>query len=534
MKILICTFGSIAHYACRLFYSILSDRADVKLFFFNNHWDKNTEDFVTKYIQEERPDLIAVSLLTSEFSLCDELVKTVRRFRTSDETKIILGGPYTFLAAGHCCGIADFVCSGEGEHTLIEMCAEFNRTKQWSGVTVDNIPNILHLKDGEMRESKIQDFYYSRQFIDSFPYPAYGDAGIYIYSEGKWQGDIYADLDYYFAFASRGCPNRCSYCINSVHKTRKVTLRPVRAVIDELVAVKNKNPKLKYIFFCDEIFCWQSKWAAEFAVMYKEKIALPFHCDSFPGRHTEEVIKILANAGLVNAHIGIQSGSRRILEDVFMRPQKIEDILNDNKVYHKYGVLPTYDFIVDNPFETADELLETVEVVRKLQRPTFFRVFSLFFFPHHPLTQRAEREGLCDSQFQEKNYYDKITTTHKGDQYSSRSWYRKPFKCISGGDKKAALNWILVCYGDPAIPKVAMDFVFERFKKGQWYYAFMAAYYYKSLDLLFAIADRLSAVVRVYKHHGFMYTVELIFEKIRGYASGLMFRSTHPEADASK
>jgi len=91
MKVLICTFGNAFHYACRLFYSLLYNSSEVKLFFFNSCWDKNTEDFVNEYIRSEKPDLIAVSLLTHEMGLCKKFVTAVRRLCTSDETKIIFG-----------------------------------------------------------------------------------------------------------------------------------------------------------------------------------------------------------------------------------------------------------------------------------------------------------------------------------------------------------------------------------------------------------------------------------------------------------
>lgn len=514
MKVLICTFGCTCHCACRLFYALLKDTCDVKLFFFNGKWDKNTESFIRKYVREEAPDLVAVSLLTFELELCKKLSAAVRSLCSPDKTKIIFGGPYTFLMPETCFETADFVCTGEGEYTLLGLRDRFEETRRWEGAELESVPNLSYRQGGAVRKSGVQDFYYSRPFMDTMPFPAYGEAGIHVYDGINWKGDTEVQKEFYYAFASRGCPNRCAYCINSLYATRKVTLRSPEKVVEEIGLVKKKFPNLKGIRFIDEIFCTQTKWAADFTRLYKEKVALPFECSSFPGRHSEEVIGKLAEAGLAKVNIGVQSCSKRILEEVFVRPQKIEDIIIDNKRYIKHGVIPTYDFIIDNPFETADELLETVEVARRLERPNFFRIFSLFFFPYHPLTLRAQREGLCREAGAQARFYDKVTTTHTGDQCCRREWYTKPFRVISKGDKKAALNWILVFYGDARVPKFVADFTLAGYKRRRYAAIVVMAYYYRFIDLFYWMTEKWNLTTEAYRRHGIVKTAKHILKKI--------------------
>ncbi|GAG28948.1 unnamed protein product, partial [marine sediment metagenome] len=144
MKVLICTFGSTSHYACRLFYSLLHNIAEVELFFFNGNWNEDTKGFVNEYIRSGKPDLIAVSLLTLELSLCKKFVAAVRRLCDSEKTKIIFGGPHTFLAPEDCLDVANFICTGEGEYTLLGLCEQFNRVGRWSRVAFERIPNLTY------------------------------------------------------------------------------------------------------------------------------------------------------------------------------------------------------------------------------------------------------------------------------------------------------------------------------------------------------------------------------------------------------
>ena len=513
MKILICTFGTEFHYACRLFYSLLRDIAEVELFFFNGKWNKDTANFIQENIKLKKPDLVVLSLLTFEFDSCKKFIQEIRRLCAGGDTRIIMGGPHALLAPEACLDWADFVCSGEGEYTLVQLCEQFKKLGRWDRIVLDHISNLIYRRNNRMQYSELQDFYYSRKFIDLLPFPAYGEPGIYFFDGISWRGDICIESNFYYAFSSRGCPYKCSYCINAVYKTRQVTLRSPAKVIAELIQIKQKFTRLKTIYFVDEVFCWQREWVKEFVQLYREYIGLPFECDSFPGRHSEEVIQILAEAGLRKVNIGLQSCSPRVLNEVFMRPQKAKNVLDDNNIYIKHKVLPTYDFIVDNPFETAEELLETVETVQKLERPNFFRIYSLFFFPYHLLTQRAEREGLYDQREQARSFYSKITTTHTGDQCSEKLWYSQPARSIFSSDRKAALNWLLTLYGDAGVPKRIIDFAFCQYKQGKKYWVLILVCHYRFLDILFRYKDKLRFARQIYRTYGPSKIMQLIAKR---------------------
>lgn len=511
MNVLNLTVGSTLNYALRIFHALLSNTVNVNSLYFSNYKgpDKNIIDKIVNF----NPDLIAISLLTYEFKAVKELITFFRRYLPSEKTKIILGGPHTFLDPMECLTVGDFICNGEGEITLLNLCESFLNSKKWEAVDLDCITNLGYLFNGKLKWSRFQDFYYTRNnIIDDIPFPAYGEAGIHSYIDGSWKGDIFIDFDYYQTFSSRGCPNRCTYCINSCYSNRKVVFRNPKKVIDELIIIKNKFNNIRHIAFLDEIFCWRLDWTQEFVELYSKYVGLPFECDSFPGRHSETTISLLAKAGLKKVNVGVQSCSKRILKEIYNRPQKSEDIICDNKYYISKDILPTYDFIVDNPFETYDDMLETIEVVRKISRPVFFRIYSLFFFPYFPITLRAKRQGVCDPIEYNKYYYDKITTNHRGDQYCNKSWFKQPRKVKTQRDQKAGLNWILTCYGDPYIPKFAVDQAFKYLKDGNYNVVLVLAYYYRIIDNIFKFLRRLSASKRYIINYGL---VEFMIKLIR-------------------
>jgi len=446
--------------------------------------------------------------------------------RTVGKTKIIVGGPHAYLKPKQCVEMADFVCTGEGEFTLLEICNQFRERGGWQNLDHSKIPNLMYIKDSEICKSTIQDLWFSRNQIDELPFPAYGDEEIYVYNGFDWKNDVAVHMDSYSTLASRGCPYKCSYCINGIFKNRRVTLRSPERVVQELQLVRRIFKKLKKIQFVDEVFAWDRNWVLNFAGQYKAFIDLPFECDSFPGKHSAEIIKMLSTAGLVKVNVGVQSCSERVLKEVFNRPQKVKKILEDNANYVSMGVLPTYDFIVDNPFEDARDLRDTVDVVRKFKRPHFFRLYSLYFFPYHPLTKRAELEMGFDVQKESNGYYHKITTNHQGDQYCKKPWYKFPYTTIYwNGDKKAPLNWFLTCYGDPAIPKRIVDYAYKKYLTNRIIWIVILSYYYKLLDQIYKVI----VFHQFIKQYGIIQTLIKIVNRLKGKGGGEVDRCFWPE-----
>jgi hypothetical protein len=70
---------------------------------------------------------------------------------------------------------------------------------------------------------------------------------------------------------------------------------------------------------------------------------------------------------------------------------------------------PTYQFIIDNPYETLDETLDTLQLAASLPRPWHNPVYSLMLFPGTPLYERAMQDGLITDKYSQiygRNWLD--------------------------------------------------------------------------------------------------------------------------------
>ena len=71
------------------------------------------------------------------------------------------------------------------------------------------------------------------------------------------------------------------------------------------------------------------------------------------------------------------------------------------------GIAIWYDVIIDNPFETLEEQLETVETLIQMPKPSYPQLFSLVFYEGTAIYDRALEE--CPeylNDFTRKDYYE--------------------------------------------------------------------------------------------------------------------------------
>lgn len=104
--------------------------------------------------------------------------------------------------------------------------------------------------------------------------------------------------------------------------------------------------------------------------------------------------------------MGVQSGSKRIL-DFYQRPTPPEEVLAASKVCAsfspRYQIPPAYDIICDNPIETRQDVIDTLELVYAFGRPFTLNIFSLKAIPNTRLEETLRERGVNIEEISE-NY----------------------------------------------------------------------------------------------------------------------------------
>jgi len=167
--------------------------------------------------------------------------------------------------------------------------------------------------------------------------------------------------------------------------------------VDQLDMLCHKHfPRATDLFLLDEDFFMRPlAELREFSRLYRERVGLPFHCLASPPSITEEKMQSLVEAGMWCVSIGVESGSERTKKLVYDRPISNEIVARASRVITQFpSVVPTYFFIISNPYEEANDLLDTMTLMRELAYPYYIYIYNLVFFPGSELFERAVSDRI--------------------------------------------------------------------------------------------------------------------------------------------
>lgn len=368
-------------------------------------------DLLKAVIDKLSPDLIGLSVMTSLYL---ETVYSVNEMiKENYQIPIVWGGVYASLFPEKCLGYANFVIRGEGEKAIIDLANALFNNEPYKSVA-----NLVYRDDTAINMNDLRPLC---QDLDEFGYPEIGgDNKFFINNDIISYGDPQLKELNYELTASRGCPFVCSYCCSvNLHRMYKgkgnyVRFRSVASVMEELIEAKNKLSRLKVIHFWDEIFSDDPSWIDEFVFRYKKEINLPFEIWGHPLKVNKELIQKLVSAGLYKVVMGVQSGSPRVRKKIFHRVEKQTDIIKASKILSDCKVPQViYDFMLQHPFETEEDIKQTYELCLELQAPFELALHGLNFLPGTDIVDMAIEMNIVDKEELERIMYSSMQ-----DQYS--------------------------------------------------------------------------------------------------------------------
>ena len=137
-------------------------------------------------------------------------------------------------------------------------------------------------------------------------------------------------------------------------------------------------------------------WLRTFARRYAQEVGLPFRCLASPLAITAEKLALLTGVGLRGLQIGVQSGSERTRR-LYQREGSSEAVIKAGQILARFIPPlepPKYDIILDNPYETLEDLQDTLHLLMRIPPPFQVQPFSLVFIPGTDLHTRAVKDGL--------------------------------------------------------------------------------------------------------------------------------------------
>ncbi len=358
-------------------------------------------------IQSGGAGLIAFSCLTQQYP---EALRLARWLRASSRQRrfalppLVVGGVHPTMVPEACMadGVWDHVGVGECEDALLQLVQALER-----GATPDDLPNFLSWRGGtrppQAEVAPVDSALWRHNAVGEFPdlralpvpdYELFDTQRITDRKQG-WFGLL----------SSRGCPYRCTYCLNHkivdryheelgrpVNRIGFFRFRPPEKLVEEIRFVLDRYANIGTLIFDDDLFTQNPAHAiATCRAIRAAGIRVPFVVNSHVKQLEEEVARELALAGCRILKLGIESGSPRVRKEVLQRFMSNQDILGTVEVAERHGLHTSGFVMVGLPYETRAERLETVDL---LARSGIGRFRTSLFYPF-PGTQshRLSIEG---------------------------------------------------------------------------------------------------------------------------------------------
>ena len=204
--------------------------------------------------------------------------------------------------------------------------------------------------------------------------------------------------------ASRGCPwstDSCDFCSvgpQYMDSYRKVPFRLWQRAIDEVL----KRVPFQHIELEDENSATVIRPTEPYLAYLKSRnITSHLHLRSDQLLDPERV-RWMAEMGVVRIHVGVESGSERVLNQVMHKHEPVEAHYVAASTMAAAGIEEVATAIVANPTETWPEMRQTLHMMEKLRRSfphKMFRatVYVLAALPGTPVYADIRRmHGFCE------------------------------------------------------------------------------------------------------------------------------------------
>jgi len=335
-------------------------------------------------IRHFSPDLIGYGATTPNYFVAMTMLKSLHS--KFPHIPVVMGGnhatifPDEVLASKE----VDFVLRGEAEASLPELCMALER-----GNRLDEILGLSYRdKNGCIRHNPDA----APVNLDSLPWPAYDLLPMSLYDS-----PIYSKFAHpvYQMIASRGCPYRCSYCINAIEPKigGLYRRRPIVDVVNEMEMLVEKY-QARQIQFWDPFFPLGKKQALEFCEKVRERRLhekIVWCSTTYADLLDEEMINAMVKAGCRGLGFGIESGVPELLRSINRRSD-LEKVRNACKIARRYGIVIGGAFILGLPNETKEMTRRTIDYAKSLD--LHYAQFSMFVpYPGTPLYQQLKNNG---------------------------------------------------------------------------------------------------------------------------------------------
>lgn len=364
-----------------------------------------------EYLANNSFDVVGIYVSTPSVGSVKEYIKIIKR--VSKETIVVLGGPHpTFepIETMQTFSEADFAFWGEGENGVLQLVEKLENNGNLRPDDYKGIQNLIWRSGDEIicnPKQIIED-------ISELAFPAwdlikpdqYPTAPNGIFSKKRRIAPI---------ITTRGCPYPCGFCGASRAMGKKVRMRNLDGILEEITLLRDKFG-IEEIHIMDDSFTQNRELVLNLCEKLMENnlnITWAHPAGIRLDTLDEELLRIMEKSGCYSLAVGIESGSQRVLD--LMKKSLTLELVREKIALIKdvSNIRLTGFFIIGYPGETISEINQTIDFAKdlKLDRANFFN-FSPF--PGSEIYEKLKKSGQLNNLNYDRLYIHSISYSPKG------------------------------------------------------------------------------------------------------------------------
>ncbi|MBI4375216.1 MAG: radical SAM protein [Elusimicrobia bacterium] len=305
-------------------------------------------------IADIQPQVVGIMALTLTMVDVIKTAEVVKRVNKS--IHVCLGGPHLGIYPEETVRLpmVDSVVKGEGEQPFKELLECL-----LSGRDLAAVKGVLFKKDGNIIRAEDRGFV---QDLNALPMPARHLTNLSHYWSVLAHAPMITTL-----MTSRGCPFRCVFCdrpnVGKIYRTRS----PAN-IADEMEQCLKMG--IGEFFFYDDTFSIDKRRALGLCEeLTRRKLDVIWDIRARVDTVDRELLRALKKAGCTRIHFGVEAGTDSVLR-ALKKGTTVEQVRATFRACKELKIETLGYFIMGNPTETREQMLETIKLMKELDPDT--------------------------------------------------------------------------------------------------------------------------------------------------------------------
>ena len=304
-------------------------------------------------ISDENPKIVSFYSRSDTYHIALKLAQCIKA--TMPDIYIVLGGPHSDLVAEDTMSAipyVDYICRGEGEKTIVPFFRSLI-----SGNPDHTIDGLVYRENEKVtmnpKPELIKD-------LDALPFVDY----TFLDAQTKYLCNSHESFS---VDVGRGCPFSCTFCSTKMFWGQKYRLKSAERIVEEIKSIHDRFGFTSFTFEHD-MFTLNREKVIQICTMLKNiGFDLTWQCSARIDCLDEELIDIMADAGLTKVFVGIETGSPR-MQKVIRKNLNLDRVVSILTYISNKGLQFTASFIFGYPNETEEDFSQTMALMMKLSK----------------------------------------------------------------------------------------------------------------------------------------------------------------------